>query len=191
MACRCSSPKVPTFSPQFPQKPKRFRFPSRAKRGSPCGRTGARKSLEEKRRESSSQGWVGDQKTVVALKWNEAKAAERRITQGRRLSRFVVRSLPAHQRVSHAGSGWHSGGSGSARTGGRGKRVEWRSGVSWRERSEGASRRPQYGRALSGAGLRAMRPRIGPRARRHGSGGEGPGAVDAVYCAPVGGPKGK
>ncbi len=23
------------------------------------------------------------------------------------------------------------------------------------------------------------------------SGGEGPGAVDAVYCAPVGGPKGK
>ena len=24
----------------------------------------------------------------------------------------------------------------------------------------------------------------------HGSGGEGPGAVDAVYCAPVGGPRG-
>ena len=30
-------------------------------RGSPCGRMGARKSLEEKRRESSAQGWVGDQ----------------------------------------------------------------------------------------------------------------------------------
>ncbi|MDO8700599.1 MAG: hypothetical protein Q7J56_03000 [Deltaproteobacteria bacterium] len=89
------------------------------------------------------------------------------------------------------GRGLNGGGSGSARTGGRGKREVWRSGVSWRERSEGASRRPQYGRDLQCAGLRAMRRKIGPRARTHGSGGEGPGAVDAVYCAPVGGPKGK
>jgi len=140
-------------------------------RGSPCGRTGARKSLEGKRRESSSQGWVGDQQTVVALKWNEAKAAEWRITQGRRLSTVIVRSLPAHHRVSHAGSGWYGGGGGSARTGGRGKRVVWRSGVSWRERSEGALIRREYGRDLRGAGLRAMRPRIGPRALTHGSGG--------------------
>ena len=31
-------------------------------------------------------GWEGDQKTVVALKLFEAKAAERRVTQGRRLT---------------------------------------------------------------------------------------------------------
>ncbi len=121
--------------------------------GSPCGRTGARKSLEEKRRESSAHGWVGDQQTVVALKWNEAKPGERRVTQGRRLSTFIGRSLPAHQRVSHAGSGWYGGGSGSARMGGWGKRVVWRSGVSWRERSEGAQNRWEYETDLRGAGL--------------------------------------
>ena len=98
-------------------------------RGSPCGRTGARKSLEGKRRESSAQGWVGEQQTVVALKWSGAKLGERRVTQGRRLSTFIVRSLPAHHRVSHGGSGWYGGGSGSARTGGRGKR--WCGGVAF------------------------------------------------------------
>ncbi len=55
-------------------------------RGSPCGRTGARMSLVEKRRESSAQGWVGDQQTVVALKWSEAKPGEWRATQARRLT---------------------------------------------------------------------------------------------------------
>ena len=51
------------------------------------------------------------------------------------------------------GSGLNGGGCGSARTGGRGKRVEWRSGVSWRERSEGAQKRWEYETDLRGAGL--------------------------------------
>jgi hypothetical protein len=156
-------------------------------RGSPCGRTGARKSLEEKRREASAQGWVGDQQTVVALKWSGAKPGERRVTQGRRLSTIIVGSLPGRategrearrvgQRVCNSGAlSWCGG----------------RSEVSWRERSEGASRRPQYGRDLRGAGLRASALESARGARRHGSGGAGPGAVDAVYHAPVGGPKGK
>ena len=123
----------------------------------------------------------------MALKWSEAKPGEWSGTQGRRLSTQIVGSLPCRetdgreacrvgQRVCKSGglAGAVVGVSSLGASVPRARRNGW-----------------EYGRDLRGAGLRATRPRIGPRTRTHGSGGEGPGAVDAVYRAPVWGPKGK
>jgi hypothetical protein len=48
-------------------------------------------------RQSSAHGRVGDQQTVVALKWGEAKPGEWSITPGRRLSTRIVGSRPCRE----------------------------------------------------------------------------------------------
>ena len=96
------------------------------------------------------RAWVG--RRSISSRGAEVERSEARRVE----SNVSATAIHRNRRESPSqGDGWARSASGGPEGVNSGDRSWWggRSEFSWRERSEGASRRPQYGRDLQGAGL--------------------------------------